>query len=395
MVETPVILETSDGVLEEVTKEELKPESALESESKPAKVVDLDEEPPKESQREPSGEPSDSIDNPDGLDPDRETAKKQLRTPEKPTLGMRLHAINVRMPWLKVILLVLLAGSVALGVEELLRHNVSQPVGAPVDLAVEPGVPEEKTSAEPTETTPKKPTEEKPTPETSEIPATSQPAPVQPSAPAPPATPTRPVNGKGLIALTFDDGPSAVQTPRLLQILREKNVKATFFVLGKMAQRSPDILRQEEADGHEVASHTMTHANLNRATIEGIQWEVAAVNGVFMDILGHGPSLTRPPYGNINNNVRTYVNQPLILWTVDPEDWKYKNAATVRQNVVSRTFDGAIILLHDIHATTVDAVVAIIDDLRAAGYEFVTVSELAAARGVVMQNGVSYGSFRP
>ena len=84
----------------------------------------------------------------------------------------------------------------------------------------------------------------------------------------------------------------------------------------------------------------------------------------------------------------------MIIWTVDPQDWKYRDAATVRANVVSSTFDGAIVLMHDIHSTTVDAVANIIDDLRAAGYEFLTVSEMAAARGVVLQNGYSYGSFR-
>ena len=157
--------------------------------------------------------------------------------------------------------------------------------------------------------------------------------------------------------------------------------------MGSRAQKSPEILRQEEADGHEVASHTMTHANLKRSTVEAIKWEAAAMNGLFTEILGHGPSLTRPPYGNISNDTRTYINQPLILWTVDPEDWKYKDANIVHKNIVNSAFDGAIILMHDIHATTVDAVARVIDDLRAAGYEFMTVSELAAARGVVLQNG--------
>ncbi len=328
--------------------------------------------------------------------------RKKLVEPRKPTLAERLHAVNIRMPWLKVVLLVVLASGVAFGVEEILRHNVSQPVGVSTD-AVEEVKPEEGASEEPsvgnadqTESEPiEKPVpsvdEEKPV----EKPAPTQPAPVQPSAPVTPTTPVQPSTGRKLVALTFDDGPSAAQTPRLLQILREKGVKATFFVVGNMAQKAPDILRQEEAEGHEVASHTMTHANLKRSTVEGIKWEVAAVDGVFMDILGHGPSLMRPPYGNISNEARKLINQPFILWTVDPEDWKYKNAATVRQNVVSRTFDGAIILLHDIHATTVDAVAGIIDDLKAAGYEFMTVTELAAARGVVMKNGVAYGSFRP
>lgn len=325
---------------------------------------------------------------PDGVD---------LIEPEKPNLGMRLHTLNVRLPWLKVALLILLAGGVAFGVEEILRHNVSQPVGI-VETDVAISDPETTTLEQPeVETT--QPEEEKPVDETPPVTSPEESKPEQPVVPVAPVAPvapsTPPSTGRKLVALTFDDGPSATQTPRLLQILREKNVKATFFVVGNMAQRSPDILRQEEAEGHEVASHTMTHANLKRSTIEGIKWEAAAINGVFMDILGHGPSLTRPPYGNISNDARIYINQPLILWTVDPEDWRYKNAATVRRNVVSGTFDGAIVLMHDIHATTVDAVAGIIDDLRAQGYEFMTVSELAAARGVVMQNGTAYGSFRP
>lgn len=315
--------------------------------------------------------------------------------PEKVDLGWRLHVLNVRLPWLKILLLTLLAGSVALGVEELLRHNVSQPVGqvAEVEDTADTGEPAETEPAvgEPETDQPvSQPETQEPTfpaKTEKETPATQPTTPVQPT--------TSETMGCKIVALTFDDGPSATQTPRLLRILREKNVKATFFVLGNLAQRSPDIVRQEEAEGHEVGSHTMTHANLNRSTVEGIQWEIAAVDNVFLDVLGHKSALMRPPYGNINGSVRTYAHQPLILWTVDPEDWKYRDAAVVRRNVVYNAFNGAIILMHDTHATTVDAVAGIIDDLRAAGYEFMTVSELAAARGIVLQNGVTYGSFRP
>lgn len=302
-------------------------------------------------------------------------------------LSLRLHTLNVRMPWLKVLLLVLLAGGAVVGVEELLRCNANPAIEpAPIarqDMPVE--IPPDETAVMPE--TPKD--ELAPAPEESNQPASTE-KPVTSQVNPPQAN-----TGRKLVALTFDDGPSPTQTPRLLQILREKNVKVTFFVVGNRAQKSPEILRQEEAEGHEVASHTMTHANLKRSTVEAIKWEAAAMNGVFTDILGHGPSLTRPPYGNISNDTRIYINQPLILWTVDPEDWKYKDANVVHRNVIRNTFDGAIILMHDIHATTVDAVARVIDDLKAAGYEFMTVSELAAARGVVLQNGVSYGSFRP
>ena len=85
----------------------------------------------------------------------------------------------------------------------------------------------------------------------------------------------------------------------------------------------------------------------------------------------------------------------MIMWSVDPQDWKDRNTGTVRSRVRAATYDGAIVLMHDIHASTVDAVAGIIDDLRADGYEFLTVSELAEVRGVKMENGVTYGSFRP
>ena len=276
-----------------------------------------------------------------------------------------LHRLNVRLPWLKVAVLALSVSCAVLVVEEALRRNISPPIDR-VDndgsLAVEGP---SGASGEPT-------------------------MPI--SVPIPPA---QPAEGQKLVALTFDDGPSARETPQLLQILREKQVRATFFVIGNMAKKAPDVLRQEETDGHEVASHTMTHANLRRTTAEGVKGEVTAMKQTLTEILGHEPSLTRPPYGNINANVRTQVNQPLILWTVDPEDWKYQDTERVRRQVVENVFDGAIILLHDPHATTVAAVPGVIDDLRAAGYEFLTISELAAKRGVVLQKGVSYGSFRP
>lgn len=200
--------------------------------------------------------------------------------------------------------------------------------------------------------------------------------------------------GRKLIALTFDDGPSAATTSRLLDILKEKNVKVTFFALGNLAERNPALLQREEAEGHEVGSHTPYHNQQTKLSPASIQAEAATMNQIFINILGHSPAFTRPPYGSVNDSVRTNLAQPLILWSIDPEDWKYRNAATVRANVVGAAHDGAIALMHDIYATTVDAVPGIIDDLRAQGYEFLTVSELAKARGVALQNGWTYYNFR-
>ncbi len=201
-------------------------------------------------------------------------------------------------------------------------------------------------------------------------------------------------SGRKLVALTFDDGPSYATTARLLDILREKNVKATFFVVGNMANGAPELVRREEAEGHEVGGHTTAHVNFAYMNAEQTQAEFAAMNQIFNNILGHSSRIMRPPYGNYTEVTQTYAGQPMIYWTVDTLDWKYRDAAWVRQNTVNSTFDGAIILMHDIHPTTIDAVAGVIDDLRAQGYEFLTVSELAQARGVTMVNGGVYGSFR-
>lgn len=204
-------------------------------------------------------------------------------------------------------------------------------------------------------------------------------------------------NGTPLVALTFDDGPSGVTTPQLLDVLKAKGVKATFFVLGGPLGSRPDICQRAEAEGHEVESHTMTHRNLEKATLGEIQWEVASMNQLFQEKLGHLPSLTRPPYGNgiRRAEVTQNIGTPMIYWSVDTEDWRSRNAAAVQAQVRQNTYDGAIILMHDIYQSTVDAVPGIIDELRSWGYEFVTVEELAKARGVTMMNGVTYFNFRP
>ena len=203
------------------------------------------------------------------------------------------------------------------------------------------------------------------------------------------------LTGKKLVALTFDDGPGAETTPRLLDILSEKDVKATFFELGKMARANVEIVKRVAEEGHEIGSHTMYHQNLGKATAGTIRSDIGEANAVFQGILGYVPSLMRPPYGSTNAALKSNVGAPMILWTVDTMDWKYKNTESILSYTTSEVFDGAIILMHDIHATTVDAVPVVIDTLRGMGYEFLTVSELAKIRGIELKNGVSYGSLKP
>lgn len=201
------------------------------------------------------------------------------------------------------------------------------------------------------------------------------------------------LEGKKLVALTFDDGPSAATTGRLLDILAEKGVRATFFVLGSRAEQNPDLLRRQVAE-HEVGSHTMGHVDMTKMSTEAVRADTEQMRGI-IEAAGGKLELVRPPYGSVGVAAREGTGTPLMLWTVDPEDWRVRDAAMVRQRVVGAAFDGAVILMHDIYGSTVEAVGGIIDDLRAQGYEFLTVSELAEVRGVEMVNGVTYGSFRP
>ena len=201
--------------------------------------------------------------------------------------------------------------------------------------------------------------------------------------------------GKKLIALTFDDGPSGATTPTLLDILKEKEAPATFFTLGTMARNNPDLMKRAEDEGHEVASHTMYHQNLVRISASAAESDINEAKSVFNDVLGHEPTLIRPPYGNINNTVRDKAGAPLILWSVDSLDWKNKDVELNISTILSQVHDGAIILMHDIYPTSVDSISRLVDILREDNYEFVTVSKLAKMRGVELKNGESYRNFPP
>lgn len=205
----------------------------------------------------------------------------------------------------------------------------------------------------------------------------------------------RVLEGKKLIALTFDDGPSNLTTPKLLDVLHEKDAPSTFFILGNMARSNPDIVKRAKKEGHTIASHTMYHQNLIRISKEAVMSDIGEANAVFNSIVGKNPTLTRPPYGNINDIVRVYAATPLILWSVDTLDWQSKDPNSIIAVAKSQVHDGAIILMHDIYPTTVEAVPRLIDELRKDNYEFVTVEELIKIRGAKLNTGVEYYNFRP
>ena len=196
-----------------------------------------------------------------------------------------------------------------------------------------------------------------------------------------------------MIAITFDDGPGNY-TEQLLDTLKERDIKVTFFVVGNRIAAFEDIVLREYQEGHQVASHTFTHPDLKKLSEASIRQEMVQTTDAIKALTGQEKVYFRPPYGNYNNTVIKYADGPIILWSVDTLDWKYRNAQTVRQNIVNGAKDGAIILLHDIHPTSVAGAIMAIDDLRQQGYEFVTVEDLLRRNGGDESAGKVYSSVK-
>ncbi|GBG96690.1 polysaccharide deacetylase family protein [Lactococcus termiticola] len=198
--------------------------------------------------------------------------------------------------------------------------------------------------------------------------------------------------GQKLIALTFDDGPNPQTTPGLLQTLKSKGVVATFFALGQQAQANPDIIKQEAAAGNEVASHTWDHKDLTTLSPGAAKQEILSAHDTINSLSGQNTNIFRPPYGSYNQSTLALTDLAAVNWSIDTNDWRYNSPAPVVQNAMSAAHPGAIILMHDIHPWSVAAVPQIIDQLKAQGYTFVTVTKLLEARdGGVQAHQVYFG----
>lgn len=198
---------------------------------------------------------------------------------------------------------------------------------------------------------------------------------------------------KKTIALTFDDGPSSF-TGRLLDCLEKNNAKATFFMVGKEIESFPDEVKRMEKLGCELGNHTYSHTDLTTLSSEEISNEIGTVDKLLYDLAGHGATVVRPPYGSINDNVRSTVGTPMMLWSVDTLDWETEDVQKIVDTVMSSAEDGAVILMHDIFKTSVDAAEIIIPKLIKEGYELVTVHELAEKYGITMESGIAYGAMK-
>ena len=182
--------------------------------------------------------------------------------------------------------------------------------------------------------------------------------------------------GKKKIALTFDDGPHPQYTEQLLDGLKERDVKVTFFVTGEHASLHPDVITRMREDGHVIGNHTYSHMQLNRTNRAEFKEELLRTNEVLEAITGEEVVYVRPPYGSWDKKLEEELNMFPVLWTIDPLDWCSDNVDCITRKVISKAKENDIILMHDYYPTTVTAAFQIIDKLKQQGYEFVTVEEI-------------------
>lgn len=183
------------------------------------------------------------------------------------------------------------------------------------------------------------------------------------------------------IALTFDDGPHPQNTPRLLDMLKERHLKATFFLIGRSAATWPAIVKRIRDEGHELGNHTWDHQQLSRLRESKVMDELGRTHTAIVNACGSGPAFYRPPYGSIRVDQRKVIMEhfhyPTILWDVDTLDWKSpRSIAKVHDTILRDAKPGSIILCHDIHVETINAMPSTLDDMLARGFQFRTVSEL-------------------
>src|SRR5437870_6291623 len=182
------------------------------------------------------------------------------------------------------------------------------------------------------------------------------------------------------IAMTFDDGPSATLTPKLLDLLAAHHIKATFFVIGENVAEHPEIVARAAREGHEIGNHSWSHPNFAKMSQENVRSQLQRTDDAIKNATGKRPTLLRPPYGSVTEREKRWIHDEfgydIILWDVDPLDWKRPGPAVVRSRILKETRPGSIVLSHDIHPGTIEAMPSTLDELEAKGFKFVTVSEL-------------------
>lgn len=178
------------------------------------------------------------------------------------------------------------------------------------------------------------------------------------------------------VALTFDDGPDIRYTPLLLDGLKERDVKASFFLLGEKIEQYPELVRRIQEEGHLVGNHTYHHVQLDKLNETKAREEILKTNNLIYETTGVYPQYMRPPFGAWKKNLELCVEMLPVFWTIDTLDWKVKNTERIVRTVQEEIEDGAIILMHDEYDTSVEAALQVVDELKEQGYELVTVDRL-------------------
>lgn len=197
---------------------------------------------------------------------------------------------------------------------------------------------------------------------------------------------------KPMVALTFDDGPSK-HTHRLLDVFADYGGKGTFFVIGNILENRTDVLQRMIAEGHEIGGHSWDHRQLTKLGSTDLNRQLTGTQTKILELTGTEATLLRPPYGSYNSNVKNMcadLGIVMVNWSLDTLDWKYKDEAKICETILSEVQDRDIILCHDLHGSTVDAMERVIPELIARGYQLVTVSELLEQRGDVIKAGEVY-----
>ena len=209
-------------------------------------------------------------------------------------------------------------------------------------------------------------------------------------------TPLRVIDpNKPMVALTYDDGPSSSVTTRILNTLEAYDSRATFFVVGSRVDSYSYQIKRAFDLGCEIGNHTYNHAKITSLTPDELKTNLSNTDIKVQAITGVSPVLMRPPGGSYKTDtVRQNTNYPIIMWSVDTLDWKYRDAQSVISKIQGSVFDGSIILMHDLYDSTAEATEVIVPWLISQGYQLVTVSEMMEAKGIQMQNGVAYNSAR-
>ena len=194
--------------------------------------------------------------------------------------------------------------------------------------------------------------------------------------------------GEKYVDLTFDDGPRRGTTERLLDGLKERGAKATFFLIGQQIEDNAALVARMAEEGHQIGNHTWSHQRLDGILPDEAAQEVARTEAALEALLGGGEYWLRPPYGQVAEGVELGV--PMVKWCVDPRDWESRDAEKVTRAILDCVEPNSIILLHDIYSTSVDAALRVVDRLQEEGYWFVTVEELLWLNGVTPEAGRMY-----